>query len=109
MPSDGTIQQIWTITLAVYFVVVAVVAVMLTLIYVTVRRIHDGAAAIWTTGQKVANNTIHVALLVRTNHLVARTLEAARGTAAAVAAVERHAGSCPHCPTCVIGSRRAGA
>ena len=106
MPSDAAIQQMWAVTLAVYVVVVAVVALMLTLILSTVRRIHRGAAAIWTTGQKVANNTIHIALLLRTNHLVGRTLQAATGTAGAVSALEHHAASCPHCPTCVIGPRR---
>ncbi len=108
MPSEAAIQQVWTISLVVYFAVVAVVAVMLTLILVAAKRIHGGAAAIWTVGQKVANNTIHIALLMRTNHLVTRILDAAGGTARAVAAIERHAGSCPHCPTCVIGSRREG-
>jgi len=108
MPSEAVIQQVWTISLVVYFVVVAVVAVLLTLIYGTARRIHGGAAAIWTTGQKVANNTIQIALLIRTNHLVARILDAAAGTAGAVQAIERHAGACPHCPTCVLGGRREG-
>jgi hypothetical protein len=106
MPSEAVVQQIWTISLVVLFVVVAVVALMLTLIYMTARQIHAGAAAIWTSGQKVANNTIHLALLLQTNYLAARILDAAVGTAKAVSLVEQHARSCPHCPTCVIGGRR---
>jgi len=108
MPSESAVQQVWIISLVVYFVVVAVVAVMLTLILTTVRHIHSGAAAIWTVGQKVANNTIHIALLLRTNHLAARILDAARRTARAVAAVEQHARTCPRCPTCVTGTVPGG-
>lgn len=108
MPSDAAVQQVWIASLVIYFGVVAVVVVLLTLIYRTATRIHEGVAAIWTTGQKVANNTIHTALLARTNYLVARTLDSAVRTAAAVTAVEQHAGGCPGCPACVIGSRRRG-
>jgi hypothetical protein len=104
MPTESAVQQIWLASLAVYFVVVVVVAAMLTAILSTARQIHSAAAAIWTVGQKVANNTIHLALLLRTNHLAARILDAARGAAEAVAAVERHARDCPHCPTCVTGA-----
>lgn len=103
MPSEAAVQQIWIISLVIYFVVVGVVALLLTLILQTVRQIHGGAAAIWTAGQKVANNTIQIPLLARTNHLVTRILELAVRTAGAVAAVEQHSGACPHCPTCVIG------
>jgi hypothetical protein len=108
MPSETAVQQIWIISLIVYFVVVAVVAVLLTLILVTVRQIHTGAAAIWTAGQRVANNTIHLALLLRTNHLAARILSAAGGTAQAVSTVQQHASTCPHCPTCVTGPMPGG-
>ena len=104
MPSESAIQQVWITSLIIYIVVVAVVAVLLTLIYFTARQIHAGASAIWTAGPKVANNTIHLALLLRTNVLAGRILEAAVGTANAVAAVERHARTCPYCPTCVTGS-----
>jgi hypothetical protein len=106
MPSEATVQQVWIISLAIYFVVVVVVAVLLTLILRTARRIHGGVAEIWNVGQKVANNTIHVPLLVRTNHLVTRILESALGVAGAVTAVEAHSGSCHHCPACIIGGRR---
>ncbi len=103
MPTEAAVQQVWIWSLVIYFVVVAVVALMLTLILMTVRRIHGGAAAIWNTGQKVANNTIHIALLFRTNDVVKRILESAVRTAGAVGVVASHAQSCPHCPTCVTG------
>lgn len=108
MPSEAAVAQVWIWSLVIYFVVVAVVAVLLTLILMTTRRIKAGAAAIWTAGQKVANNTIQIPLLARTNHLVTRILASAGRTAGAVAAVERHAGTCPHCPACVIGGPQGG-
>lgn len=107
MPADDTLRQVWTWSLVVFVVVVGVVALMLTLILQTVRRIHDVAAAVWTAGQKVANNTIHIALLQRTNHLAARIRESAMITAGAVDAIERHAASCPGCPACTTGRRRS--
>lgn len=109
MPTEDAVQLMWTWSLAIYFVVVVVVAVLLTLILQTTVRIHAGVSAIWTVGQKVANNTIHIPLLVKTNHLVDRILTAAVGTAGAVGAIEQHAAACPHCPTCVTGASSKGA
>lgn len=103
MPSEAAVQQVWIASLVVYFVVVGVVALLLTLILRTAKQIHGGGAAIWTAGQKVANNTIQIPLLARTNHFVTRILESAVRTAGAVAAVEQHSAACPHCPACLIG------
>lgn len=109
MPSEAAIVQVWTWSLVIYFVVVGVVAVLLTMILMATRQIKAGAGAIWVSGQKVANNTIQIPLLARTNFLVSRILESAGRTAAAVAAVEQHAGACPHCPECVTDARPGGA
>ena len=109
MPSEAAVQQVWLVSLALYFVVVLVVALMLTLILLTARKIHAGTAVIWTVGQKVANNTIEIPLLVRTNHLAGRILHSAGRTAGAVQAIRNHAEACPRCPACVIGEPRKGA
>jgi hypothetical protein len=108
MPSESAITQVWIWSLVIYFVIVAVVAVLLTMILNTTKQIKVGAAAIWVSGQKVANNTIQIPLLARTNHLLQKILDSAVRTAGAVAAVEQHAASCPHCPTCVIGGPQGG-
>ena len=108
MPSESAVAQVWIWSLVIYFVVVAVVAVLLTMILNATKQINAGAAAIWASGQKVANNTIQIPLLAGTNHLLTRILDSAVRTAGAVAAVEQHAGSCPHCPTCVIGGPQGG-
>jgi hypothetical protein len=100
--SADTIQRMWITTLVIYAVVLVVVAVLLTLILRAAREVRSGVATIWTVGQQVANNTIHVALLDTTNHVVAEILDSAKGVAAATAAMAAHAAHCPGCPACVL-------
>lgn len=104
-PSAEAIQTVWALTLAIAAVVVVVVAILLTLVLRAARDVRDGVAAVWNTGQRIANNTIHIALLARTNLLADRILAAAGGVANATAAVQEHARGCPGCPTCVLGPR----
>ena len=100
-----TIQQVWIVSLVIFTVVLVVVAVLLTLILRTAKQIHAGVSAIWNAGQRVANNTIDLALLDRTNHIAGRILQSAGGVAAATGAIAQHAAGCPGCPDCVIGKR----
>ena len=102
MTPEG-IQQVWVTTLVIYVVVLLVVATLLTLILNTAKQIHTGVSAIWTVGQKIANNTVHITLLNTTNHLLANIFEYAKGIVAATAAVKAHAGACRGCPQCVTG------
>lgn len=97
-----TVQQVWILSLVIFTVVLVVVAVLLTLILRTSKAIHGGVSAIWTAGQKVANNTIHLALLHRTNHLAGQILASAGNVAAATGALATHAAGCPGCPACVL-------
>ena len=99
------VQQVWMVSLAVFVVVLLIVAALLTLILSTSKKIHGGVSAIWTVGQKVANNTIHLALLDRTNHVAGKILQSAAGVAAATGVIAAHATTCPGCPACVIGHR----
>ena len=99
------IEQVWIVSLVIFTVVLVVVAVLLLLILTTAKRIRSGVDAIWTAGQKVANNTVHLALLDRTNHLAAGILTSAVGVAAATATLAGHAAGCPGCPECVIGRK----
>jgi hypothetical protein len=100
--SADTIQQMWITTLVIYAVVLVVVAVLLTLILRAAREVRSGVATIWTVGQQVANNTIHIALLDTTNHVAAEILGSAKGVVAATAAMATHAAHCPGCPACVL-------
>lgn len=98
-----TVQTIWAITLGVFVVVLIVVAILLTLILRTARQITGGVSAIWNVGQRIANNTIHIALLSRTNLVAGRILASAVGVVNATGGVKEHAKDCPMCPACVIG------
>jgi hypothetical protein len=100
-----TIQQVWILSLVIFTVVLIVVAVLLTLILRTAKQIRAGVSAIWNAGQRVANNTIHLALLDRTNHIAAQILQSAVGVVAATATMSHHAAACQGCPECVIGKR----
>lgn len=98
-----TVRTMWITTLAIYAVVLVVVAILLTLILRTARDIRAGVGEIWNVGQRIANNTIHIALLHRTNRLAAGILDAAGGVVHATGAVQAHARECPGCPACVLG------
>ena len=101
-----TVEQVWWMTLGIFVVVLMVVAALLTLILREAKRIHAGVSEIWNVGQKVANNTIHIALLDQTNHVAGRILASAKGIVGATAQIGAHASSCPGCPACVLGRAR---
>jgi hypothetical protein len=106
-PSADAVAQVWTWSLAVYFVVVAVVAFLLWQTLLAARAVRQGVSDIWTVGQKVANNTIHIALLRRTNAVAGQILQAAVKVVDATDAIDKHAHECPGCPACVLGPRGA--
>src|SRR5262249_12116171 len=98
-----TIQQMWIATLIIYAVVLVVVIMLLTLVLRAARKVRDGVATVWTIGQQVANNTIHIALLDTTNHLARDILASAKRIVWATAAVGAHAAQCAGCPDCGLG------
>ncbi|MDQ6634188.1 MAG: hypothetical protein M3Z10_05450 [Gemmatimonadota bacterium] len=104
-PSAETIRDVWTLTLVVFVVVLVVVALLLTLILRAAQDIRGGVAIIWNVGQRIANNTIQLAMLSRTNDAAKQILRSAAGVAGATAAIARHAEDCPGCPACVLGPR----
>ena len=104
-PSTDAIQTAWTWSLIVFTVVLAVVAGLLTLILRAARDITVGVSAIWNVGQRIANNTIHLALLEKTNAGAQAILNSAVGVIMATGAVKEHSADCPGCPACVLGPR----
>ncbi len=104
-PSAATVQTVWIVSLAVFVVVLLVVAVLLTLILRTAREIRAGVTVIWNVGQRIANNTIQLAMLSKTNDAASQILRSAVGVVGATAAIQSHAAECPGCPSCVVGSR----
>ena len=103
MIEANTVHTMWIVTLAIYLVVLLVVAALLTLILRAARDVRAGVSAIWTVGQRVANNTIQIALLDTSNKIAGEILEAAAGVVDATAALKAHAERCPGCPACVLG------
>ena len=103
--STETVQRVWITSLVIFVVVLVVVAVLLTLVVREARRIRAGVAEIWTVGQRIANNTIQIALLEKTNHVAGQILASAAGVVGATGAVKAHAEECPGCPACVLGPR----
>lgn len=103
--SADTVRTVWTLSLVIFVVVLVVVATLLTLILRAAKDIKGGVALIWNVGQRIANNTIHLALLAKTNAGASKILESAVGVIGATAAIKAHAGVCPGCPACVLGPR----
>ncbi|MDQ6886197.1 MAG: hypothetical protein M3068_02770 [Gemmatimonadota bacterium] len=104
-PSADAIRSIWTLSLVVFVVVLVVVAILLTLILRAARDIRGGVAIIWNVGQRIANNTVQLSMLAKTNDAAAQILASAVGVIGATAAIKGHAEECPGCPACVLGPR----
>jgi len=93
--TDTAVYTVWWISLAVGAVVILVVALLLTLVVRTARDINAVAAQIWLAGKHVANNTVHIALLNRTNQIAGEILDAAGGIITQAKRIEAHAADCP--------------
>lgn len=95
----------WVLLLLLGLVVTGVVAWLLGAILGEARAIEAGAEAIWDTGKRVANNTVHVPDLIRTNRYVDKILAAMPGLHQDLERIRKHAETCPGCPQCVVGGR----
>ncbi len=93
--SEEAAYTVWWISLGIGVVVIVVVAILLTLIVRAARQINETAGDIWIVGQRIANNTVHIPLLQRTNQIVDGILERASSIDGAAARIEEHAEECP--------------
>ncbi|MDP9311825.1 MAG: hypothetical protein M3R24_13250 [Chloroflexota bacterium] len=84
-----TVVRYWRITIGLGLVVIGAVALLLTALARTAEQIEAGVAEIWRVGKLLANNTVHVALLIRTNQIIGAILPKADGIAAATARIQR--------------------
>ena len=71
------VYLVWWVSIVLLLVVTVVVALLLTLVLRTARSIQHTVADIWTEGKMVANNTIHIPLLVDTNRIAGKILDTA--------------------------------
>lgn len=97
---------LWWIAIALAVVATAVVAVLLASILRTARDIERGVARVWANGQRVANNTIHIPSLYKTNEVVGAIGQRAQGILSASERLAAHARDCPGCPKCILGPER---
>jgi hypothetical protein len=95
-------QLIWSVSLALGLVVSLVVALLLWLIYRGAATIDSHVARIWDVGQRVANNTVHIPALYKTNEVAGQILATALRIDAGAAAIESHARGCAGCPDCML-------
>lgn len=89
------------VSLTLGVVVAAVVAWLLRLVHGAACDIEANVARIWTVGQRVAANTVHIPLLYRTNAVAGDLLAALPRIDSAAAAIESHTRNCPRCPSCL--------
>ena len=83
---------LWWLALGLAWAVVLVVAILLELITRTAHRIHQAVSDIWTGGTHIAQNTVTLALLQRTNHLAGELLQSAGRIAAAAGRIRAASG-----------------
>ncbi len=97
----------WWLAITIVVVVTLVVALLLSRIIKTASAINEEVSVVWANGQRVANNTIHIAALYQTADTVDSILNRAGRIANSAQAIKDHAEQCPGCPTC-IWHREAG-
>jgi hypothetical protein len=100
--NPNTLYLIWIVSIVLLLIVTGVVAWLLTMVLRTARHIEQVAGDIWTTGKLVANNTVHIPMLVETNRYASAILDTAKQIVAGADAIEQHAEGCPGCPACVL-------
>ncbi len=99
---EQAVQFVWWVSLALGVVVSGVVALLLYLIQRNARIIDQRVSRVWDAGQRVANNTVHIPALYRTNEVAGQILATAVRIDAGAAAIETHANGCPGCPQCML-------
>ncbi|MBF6613272.1 MAG: hypothetical protein IVW55_09100 [Chloroflexi bacterium] len=85
---DGAIAKYWGISLTLGAVVVGVVALLLNTLTRTAEQINGGAAQVWETGKLIANNTVHIPMLARTNQVAANIVATSEGIAGATSRIQ---------------------
>ncbi len=94
-------QFVWWVSLLLGLIVSGVVSLLLWLIHRGAATIDGRVSTIWDVGQRVANNTVHIPALYKTNDVAGQILATALRIDAGAAAIESHAQGCPGCPACM--------
>lgn len=91
----------WWLAVFIVAVVLIVVTVLLIMVIRTAGAINEEVATVWANGQRVANNTIHIAALYKTHEYVQGILGRAGRILVSSEAIRDHAKDCPSCPKCI--------
>lgn len=86
------VVSLWWLSLAIFAVVVVVVAVLLGLIIAAAKSIDRHAEAIWTEGKQIAGNTVSIWMLEKVNEHLARLLDTAGSLQKSAASMEEKLG-----------------
>jgi hypothetical protein len=73
-----TVIELWWLSLAIFAVVVVVVAVLLGLIIATAKSIDGRAEKIWVAGKDIAGNTVAIWMLKDANEHLEKVTEAVK-------------------------------
>ena len=95
-------QFVWWVSLGLGLVVSGVVSLLLWLIHRGAATIDSRVSRIWDVGPRVANNTVHIPALYKTNEVAGQILATALRIDAGSAAIQTHANGCPGCPACML-------
>ncbi len=85
----------WALAILLALVVTGIVAILLRQVIRTAEAIEAGCAEIWARGQRVANNTIHLANLHRTQEATERIAGRAGRILGHVKALDAHVNGAP--------------
>jgi hypothetical protein len=96
-------MTLWTLSLVLALLVTLIVALLLHAITRQAEDIRDSAVRIWEGGTRIANNTVHVPDLARSNGFSERILGQLPAIDRQLERIRRHARECPGCPGCMAG------
>jgi hypothetical protein len=88
-----TVTQLWWLSLAIFAVVVVVVAVLLGVIIGAAKSIDRRAGAIWVVGKEIAGNTVSITMLERAVGALRSVPESCRRIEAVLAPPQKSPGS----------------
>ena len=91
----------WLLAIVIVAVVLVVVTTLLVMVIRTAGAINEDVATVWANGQRVANNTIHIAALYKTHEYVQGILGRAVRILGSSEELRSHANDCPSCPKCI--------
>lgn len=90
-----TVAGFWWLVLALGLVIVLVVAAMLTIIILSLRRVERAAGEIWIAGKAIAANTVHIVHLGQTNMTAKAILGVANDIAAGAGSIDARLAKLP--------------